>query len=95
MKVELKVLRKKKEYMELVKSRLDSTLMVSVIKDVLFLIKNTKKHTEIVQILDPFIDIVYVTFKKEYSSVCFIYNSLNSKQKVIKLYMNLFYGVIG
>ncbi|PKB92982.1 DNA/RNA polymerase, partial [Rhizophagus irregularis] len=32
---------------------------------------------------------------KEYSSICFEYNSLNSKQKAIKLYMNSFYGVTG
>ena len=63
MKAELKLLRKKKEYMELVKGRLDSTSES--------------------------------TFRKEYSSVCFTYDSLNSKQKAIKLYMNLFYGVTG
>ncbi len=98
-KVKLKVLRKKKKYMELVKDRLDSTsestLIVSVIKDVLSLTKDTKKRIEIAQILDPFIYIVYVTFKKEYNSVHFIYDSLNSKQKAIKLYMNSFYGIIG
>ncbi|RIA93635.1 DNA polymerase family B-domain-containing protein [Glomus cerebriforme] len=59
-KVELKVLRKKKKYMELVKGRLDSasesTPIMSVIKDVLSLRKDTKKHTEMAQILDPFID---------------------------------------
>ncbi|CAI2187035.1 5993_t:CDS:2, partial [Funneliformis geosporum] len=32
---------------------------------------------------------------KKYDSICFNYNSLNSKQKAIKLYMNSFYGVIG
>jgi DNA polymerase elongation subunit (family B) len=53
-----------------------------------------KKHTEMAQILDPFID-VYATFRKEYSSVCFTYDSLNSQQKAIKLYMNSFYGVTG
>src|SRR5438046_8693729 len=35
------------------------------------------------------------TFGKEYSFVCFTYDSLNSKQKAVKLYMNSFYGVIG
>ena len=60
-KAELKILRKKKEYMELVKGRLNSASES--------------------------------TFRKEYSSVCFIYDSLNSKQKVVKLYMNSFYDV--
>src|SRR6266536_1863532 len=99
MKAELKLLRKKKEYMELVKGRLDSasksTPMASIIKDVLFSIKDMKKRTEMAQILDPFIDVVYATFRKEYSSVCFTYDSLNSKQKAVKLYMNSFYGVTG
>ncbi|CAG8766757.1 2494_t:CDS:1, partial [Funneliformis caledonium] len=38
------------DYMELVKGRLDSasesTLMTSIIKDILFSTKDTKKHTE-------------------------------------------------
>ena len=93
MKAELKLLRKKKEYMELVKGRLDSasesTPIASIIKDVLSSTKDTKKRTEMAQIL------VYATFKKEYSSVCFTYDSLNSKQKAVKLYMNSFYGVTG
>ena len=63
MKAELKLLRKKKEYMELVKGKLDLA---------------SKS-----------------TFRKEYSSVCFTYDSLNSKQKAVKLYMNSFYGVTG
>ena len=99
MKAELKLLKKKNDYMELVKGRLDSvsesTPIVSVIKDVLSSTKDTKKRTEMAQILDPFIDVVYATFKKEYSSVCFTYDSLNSKQKAVKLYMNSFYGVTG
>ncbi len=32
---------------------------------------------------------------KEYNSVNFNYNSLNLKQQAIKLYMNLFYYMIG
>ena len=99
MKAELKLLKKKKDYMELVKGRLDSvsesTPIASVIKDVLSSTKDMKKCTEIAQILDPFIGVVYATFRKEYSSVCFIYYSLNSKQKAVKLYMNSFYGVTG
>src|SRR6266480_3660327 len=63
MKAELKLFRKKKEYMELVKGRLDLASES--------------------------------TFRKEYSSVCFTYDSLNSKQKAVKLYMNSFYGVTG
>ncbi|RIB20195.1 hypothetical protein C2G38_2035462 [Gigaspora rosea] len=47
------------------------------------------------KILDPFINLSYDNFIKKYSSVCFTYDSLNSKQKVIKLYMNSFYGVTG
>ncbi len=58
--------------------------MVSVIKDVLFLTKDMKKHIKMAQILNPFINVVYVTFKKEYNSVCFTYDSLNSKQKDVK-----------
>ncbi|SRR6266540_1611032 len=98
-KAELKLLKKKKDYMELVKGRLDSVsesnLMASIIKDVLSSTKDTKKRIEIAQILDPFINVVYATFKKEYSSVHFTYDSLNSKQKAVKLYMNSFYGVTG
>ena len=98
-KAELKLLKKKKDYMELVKGRLDSVSesnsMASVIKDILFSTKDMKKRTEMAQILDPFIDVVYTTFRKEYSSVRFIYDSLNSKQKAVKLYMNSFYSVTG
>ena len=50
MKAELKLLKKKKDYMELVKGRLDSvsesTPIASVIKDVLSSTKDTKKRTE-------------------------------------------------
>jgi len=50
MKVELKLLRKKKKYMKLVKDKLDSTSestpMASIIKDVLFLTKDMKKCIE-------------------------------------------------
>ena len=99
MKAELKLLKKKKDYMELVKGRLDSVSesnpMASIIKDVLSSTKDTKKRTEMAQILDPFINVVYATFRKEYSSVRFTYDSLNSKQKAVKLYMNSFYGVTG
>src|SRR4051794_37125101 len=28
----------------------------------------------------------------EYSSICFNYNYLNSKQRILKIYMNTFYG---
>ncbi|RGB43159.1 ribonuclease H-like domain-containing protein [Rhizophagus diaphanus] len=102
LKAQLKVLGKKKEYMGKVKSKMDSAgrsfLVVNVIKDVLFSVKNTERHAEM--ILSPFIvpeerfdgaDLLYDNFMKEYSSICFEYNSLNSKQ-VIKLYMNSFYG---
>jgi DNA polymerase elongation subunit (family B) len=98
-KARIKPIKKKKEYMGLVISRMsltnESTPIASVIKDVLSSTKDTKKRTEMAQILDPFIDIVYATFRKEYSSVCFTYDSLNSQQKAIKLYMNSFYGVTG
>ncbi|PKC54167.1 DNA/RNA polymerase, partial [Rhizophagus irregularis] len=67
----------------------------NAIKDVLSSTKNVKKRAEMVKILDPFIDLSYDNFIKEYSSVCFAYDSLNSKQKAIKLYMNSFYGVTG
>ena len=54
-----------------------------------------KKRAEIASILNPFIGSSYDNFRKEYDSTCFDYNSLNSKQKAIKLYMNSFYGVTG
>ncbi|CAB4483753.1 unnamed protein product [Rhizophagus irregularis] len=108
LKAQLKVLRKKKEYMGKVKSKMDSTggsfLVVDAIKDVLSSVKNTERHAEMTKILSPFIvleecsdgaDLSYDDFMKEYSSICFEYNSLNSKQKAIKLYMNSFYGVTG
>jgi DNA polymerase elongation subunit (family B) len=100
MKAHLKLIRKKKEYMGLVISRMGlvntskSFSMVGVIEDVLFSAKNTKR-AEMAKILDPFINIDYSTFIKEYSYICFDYNSLNSKQKAVKLYMNSFYGVTG
>ncbi|CAB5350273.1 unnamed protein product [Rhizophagus irregularis] len=98
-KAQLKLLWKKKEYMELVKGKMDSasesTPIASVIKDILSSIKDTKKRSEVAQTLDPFIDLSYDNFIKEYSSICFTYDSLNSKQKAIKLYMNSFYGVTG
>jgi len=108
LKAQLKVLGKKKEYMGKVKSKIDSAggsfLVVDAIKDVLSSVKNTERHTEMTKILSPFIvpeersdgaDLSYDDFMKEYSSICFEYNSLNSKQKAIKLYMNSFYGVTG
>ncbi|CAB5202215.1 unnamed protein product [Rhizophagus irregularis] len=103
-KAQLKPIGKKKEYMGKVKSRMDgsqrdhasgSISIADAIKDVLSSTKNVKKRTEMVKILDPFIDFSYDNFIKEYSSVCFAYDSLNSKQKAIKLYMNSFYGVTG
>ncbi|GES95250.1 DNA polymerase family B-domain-containing protein [Rhizophagus clarus] len=98
-KAQLKLLWKKKECIELVKGRMDpaseSTPIASVIKDILSSIKDTKKRSEVAQTLDPFIDLSYDIFIKEYSSIYFTYDSLNSKQKAIKLYMNSFYGVTG
>ncbi|GES89467.1 DNA polymerase family B-domain-containing protein [Rhizophagus clarus] len=108
LKAQLKVFGKKKEYMGKVKSKMDSAggsfLVVDAIKDVLSSVKNTERHAEMTKILSPFIvpeersdgaDLSYDDFMKEYSSICFEYNSLNSKQKVIKLYMNSFYDVTG
>jgi hypothetical protein len=99
MKAELKLLWKKKEYMGLVKDRLDSanesTPIASVIEDVLSSRKDMEKHTEMAEILSPFINSSYDDFRKEYSYVCFNYNLKNSKQKAVKLYMNSFYGVTG
>ncbi|PKY33087.1 DNA/RNA polymerase [Rhizophagus irregularis] len=97
-KAQLKPIGKKKEYMGKVKSRMDASGSISIadaFKDVLSSTKNMKKRAEMVKILDPFIDLSYDNFIKEYSSVCFAYESLNSKQKAIKLYMNSFYGVTG
>ncbi|RIA85296.1 hypothetical protein C1645_741676 [Glomus cerebriforme] len=97
-KAQLKLLRKKKDYMREVKSRMDSNsisesfLVMSAIEDVLFLTIDKKKHAEMADILNPFISSLYNSFSKEYDSVCFDHNSLNSKQKVIKLFMNSFYG---
>ncbi|RIB19617.1 hypothetical protein C2G38_2035902 [Gigaspora rosea] len=96
-KAQLKPIGKKKEYMGLVKSRMDlaseSISIASIIKDVLSSAKDTKEHAEMAKILDPFIDLSYDDFIKKYSSVCFTYDSINSKQKAIKLYMNSFYSV--
>ncbi|RIB12707.1 DNA polymerase family B-domain-containing protein [Gigaspora rosea] len=71
----------------------ESISIASIIKDVLSSKKDTEKRAEIAKILDPFIDLSYDNFIKKYSSVCFTYNSLNSKRKAIKLYMNSFYSV--
>ena len=84
-----------------VKSRMDSTSIsrsfsvTSAIEDVLSLTIDKKKHAEMTDILNPFIGLSYDGFSKEYNSVCFDHNSLNSKQKVIKLFMNSFYGEMG
>ena len=69
--------------------------VTSAIKDILFLTIDKKKHAEITDILNPFISLSYDSFSKEYNSICFDHNSLNSKQKVIKLFMNSFYGEMG
>ncbi|GET02589.1 DNA polymerase family B-domain-containing protein [Rhizophagus clarus] len=77
-----------------------SSLVVDAIKDVLSSVKNTERHAEMTNILSPFMersdgaDLSYDDFMKEYSSICFEYNSLNSKQKAIKLYMNSFYEFV-
>src|SRR6266542_2114271 len=97
-KVQLKLLRKKKDYMGEVKSRMDlnsigrSFSMMSAIKDVLSSTIDKKKHAKMADILNPFIGSLYDGFSKEYDSICFNHNSLNSKHKAIKLFMNLFYG---
>ena len=83
--------------MGLVKSRMDaggSISIASVIEDVC-LQSEPKKRAEIADILNPFIGLSYDDFRKEYDSICFDYNSLNSKQKAVKLYMNSFYGMTG
>src|SRR5581483_8427013 len=80
-----------------VKSRMDASRSISIasaIKDVCSQSK-PKKHAKIAGILNPFISSSYDNFRKEYDSTCFDYNSLNSKQKAIKLYINSFYGVTG
>src|ERR1044071_860546 len=69
-----------------------SFLVISIIKDVLFLTIDKKKYAKIADILNPFIDLSYDSFSKEYDYICFNHNSLNSKQKAIKLFMNSFYG---
>src|SRR6266542_1221121 len=84
-----------------VKSRINSNSIsksfsvMSAIEDVLSLTIDKKKHAEMTDILNPFIGSSYNGFSKEYDSVCFDYNSLNSKQKAIKLFMNSFYGEMG
>src|SRR2546423_13705379 len=69
--------------------------VMNAIKDVLFSIIDKKKHAEMTDILNPFIGLSYDDFSKEYNSVCFDHNSLNSKQKAIKLFINSFYGEMG
>ncbi|GES95226.1 DNA polymerase family B-domain-containing protein [Rhizophagus clarus] len=96
-KAQLKPIGKKKEYMGKVKSRMDAggfILIANAIEDVCSQ-SEPKKRAEIAGILNPFIGSSYDNFRKEYDSTCFDYNSLNSKQKAIKLYMNSFYGVTG
>src|SRR3989337_1245858 len=79
LKVQLKVLGKKKEYMGKVKSKMDSAggsfLVVDAIKDVLSSVKNTERYAEMTKILSPFIvpeecsdgaDLSYDDFMKEY-----------------------------
>src|SRR2546423_9327839 len=66
--------------------------VMNAIKDVLFSIIDKKKHAEMTDILNPFIGSSYDGFSKKYNSVCFDHNSLNLKQKAIKLFMNSFYG---
>ncbi|CAI2200576.1 18274_t:CDS:1, partial [Funneliformis geosporum] len=86
LKIQLKPLGKKKEYMGLVKSRIDaggSISIASTIEDVCSQ-SEPKKHAEIAELLNPFIGSSYDDFRKEYDSICFDYNSLNSKQKAIK-----------
>ncbi len=84
-----------------VKSRINSNSIsksfsvMSAIEDVLSLTIDKKKHAEMADILNPFIGSLYDGFSKEYDFVCFNHNSLNSKQKAIKLFMNLFYGEMG
>ncbi len=56
-----------------------SFLIISIIKDVLSLTKNSKKYTKMAKILDPFIDLSYNNFMKKYNSIYFDYNSLNLK----------------
>src|ERR1051325_10866276 len=83
--------------MGLVKSKMDAGGSISIanaIEDVCSQ-SEPKKRAEIAGILNPFIGSSYDNFRKEYDSTCFDYNSLNSKQKAIKLYMNSFYGVTG
>ncbi|RIB03758.1 hypothetical protein C2G38_2049015 [Gigaspora rosea] len=99
MKAQLKPLGKKKDHVGKVKSRMEeaseSFSVASVIKDVLSSIEDKNEHAEIANTLNPFISLSYDVFRKEYSSICFDYNSLNSKQKAVKLYMNSFYGETG
>ncbi|RIA83664.1 hypothetical protein C1645_833451 [Glomus cerebriforme] len=100
-KAQLKLLRKKKDYMGEVKNRMDSTSiggsfsMASAIEDVLSSTIDEKKHAEMANILNPFIDSLYNDFSKEYDSVCFDHISSNLKQKAIKLFMNSFYSEMG
>ncbi|GBC01347.1 hypothetical protein RclHR1_04150011 [Rhizophagus clarus] len=84
---QLKPLGSKKEYMGLVKSRIDgsqrdhaggSISIANIIEDVCLQSK-PKKHAEMTDILNPFIGSSYDDFRKEYSFVHFVYNSLNSK----------------
>ncbi|GBB94971.1 hypothetical protein RclHR1_24540001 [Rhizophagus clarus] len=76
-KAQLKPIGKKKEYMGLVKSRIDGSQKVHAGRSI--------------SIANAIEDVC----SKEYDSTCFDYNSLNSKQKAIKLYMNSFYSVTG
>ena len=84
-KAQLKLFGKKKDYMGEVKSRMDSNSIgrsfsvMSTIKNVLSSTIDKKKYAEMADILNPFIGSSYDDFSKEYDSVCFDHNSLNSK----------------
>ncbi|CAB5183162.1 unnamed protein product [Rhizophagus irregularis] len=80
-KAQLKPIGKKKKYMGKVKSRMDGSLW--------------DHASGSISIADAIKDVLSSDEECEEASVCFAYDSLNSKQKAIKLYMNSFYGVTG
>ncbi|CAG8624923.1 5237_t:CDS:1, partial [Paraglomus brasilianum] len=97
MKAQLGILSNKKEYMELVISKIkeESLSVADAIDHILKNAEDKEKRTNMNEILIPLINETYENFKIEYDSICFDYTCLDSKQKAVKIYMNTFYGEAG
>ncbi|RIB28852.1 DNA polymerase family B-domain-containing protein [Gigaspora rosea] len=96
-KAQLGILSNRKEYMELVISKIKERNL-SVADAIDHILKNAEdkeKRANMNEILIPLINETYKNFKIEYNSICFDHTCLDSKQKAVKIYMNTFYGEAG